>query len=283
MKPIKLLNGHYECRSLAETIPVLSEILAFEVVMEGKSEVTLKHPNTDWLLIAHESGRNIPDKPVRHHYGVRVATNEDVDRAYDYLQNHAEKFHISMDKPTSYHLAYRFHFLEPGGNWWEIESYESAVKAGLGANVSVPWKKPLPAERFPGKGYIPQALSHGTIECYDLAESNKFYIGVLGLEIVTPLPNSKPCHIKHPSDPWYVVSLPHDEKPPSSRLERFTVLLESDSAVREANRHLKEHGRELRVTALEDIREGSSNLSFLLSDLDGNWWEIASPSKTASV
>ena len=51
-----IIKGHYECNYLDQTVPVLSELLALEVVAKGDREVTMKHPNTDWLLIVHESG-----------------------------------------------------------------------------------------------------------------------------------------------------------------------------------------------------------------------------------
>ena len=39
LKPIGLVSGHYECRSLVETVPVLQEFLALEVVKENGDEV----------------------------------------------------------------------------------------------------------------------------------------------------------------------------------------------------------------------------------------------------
>ena len=175
IKPIALANGHYECRSLKQTVPILTDVLALEVVDEKAGEVTLKHPNTDWLLIFHEGGRNSPDKPLRNHYGVRVATNAEIEKADAYLEKMKEQYQIEIMKPRNHHFARSVHFFEPGGNWWEIESYELAVKAGMGENVLPHWKSLLAEEKFPGRGYVPQALSHGTIECYDLDRSRQFY------------------------------------------------------------------------------------------------------------
>lgn len=42
LKTTGLVAGHYECRSLAETLP------AMEVVERTASLGTLKHPNTEW-------------------------------------------------------------------------------------------------------------------------------------------------------------------------------------------------------------------------------------------
>ncbi len=280
IKPIGLISGHYECRSLKQSIPILTELLALEVVAEKAREVTMKHPNTDWLLVVHEGRPDTPDKPRLNHYGVRVATNQETDNALEYLRARKDQLHLKVDKTQNRHMAYSVHFVEPGGCWWEIESYEDGVKKNLGRNVSNPWKTSLPAERFPGRGYIPQAMTHGTIGCINLEASRRFYREVLGLEVVAPYhSNNKPHYIKHPSTPWYIVSLevPEESRTLLGRFQRFTIAVESASAVEEAHRWLKQSVNQLGVTELEDISEDSGTVSFLLSDPDHNWWEVTSP------
>ena len=148
INPVGLTHGHYECRSFKDTLPILRDILAFEIVNEADGEVIVKHPNTGWLLVVHEGGPSAPDKPRLNHYGVRVATNREVDNAREYLLSKQSEYKlVEVDKLQNRHLAHSVHFIEPGGNTWEIESYEFAVKAGLGANVSIPWETPLPPER----------------------------------------------------------------------------------------------------------------------------------------
>lgn len=279
IKPVGLINGHYECRSLKETLPILTDVLALEVVGEKDGEVAVKHPNTDWLLILHEGGRDAPDKPLRNHYGLRVATNAEIEKADEYLERRKDEFRIEIMKPRNHHLARSVHFFEPGGNWWEIESYELAVKAGLGANVLPHWKALLPEEKFPGRGYVPQALTHGTIESFDLDVSRRFYQEVLGLDVVSPSPSVKPHYIKHPSTPWYIVSLqvPEAERKILGPSQRFTLAVESISALDDAHRWLKESGKELGISALTEPEEKGGAVSFMLSDPDRNWWEITAP------
>ena len=135
---------------------------------ENNSEKTLKHPNTDWRLVIHANGPDAPIKPMRNHYGVRVTNNAEVDRATEYLERKKEEFGIKIIKPRGNHNAYSVHFYEPGGNYWEIESYEHAVETGMGKTTTPHWNHPLPTEKFSGKGYVPQALTHGTLENEDL-------------------------------------------------------------------------------------------------------------------
>jgi hypothetical protein len=44
IKPIGLIDGHYECRSMKQTVPILADLLALKVVDEKNGEMTLKHP-----------------------------------------------------------------------------------------------------------------------------------------------------------------------------------------------------------------------------------------------
>jgi catechol 2,3-dioxygenase-like lactoylglutathione lyase family enzyme len=278
IKPTGLVNGHSECRYLDETIPVLSHVLAFETVDRRGDRATLRHPNTGWLLILHEGGPDVKDKPERNHYGVRVSNNQEVDNAYQYLLTNKEKLGLKkVVKRKERDGSYSMFFVEPGGNYWEIESYENRHKAGLPEHIAYPWKTELTEDQFPGRGYIPQAMTHGTIECVNLAASVKFYIEGLGLDVITHVPTIRPHDIKHPSTPWYVVSLeiPAKNRKYLTPLQRYTVTVESASAVAEAHRQLQARGAEFGIASIDEIEETEDGQSFLLSDLDRNWWEIA--------
>jgi hypothetical protein len=278
LHPTGLVHGHSECRYLDESIPVLTQVLALDLVQRRDHEAVLKHPNTGWKLILHEGGADVKDKPERNHYGVRVSNNAEVDRAYQYLLANKETLGLKkVVKRKERAGSYSMFLVEPGGNYWEIESYENRYKAGLPAPIAHPWKTKLTEERLPGCGYIPQAMTHGTMECTDLQASIKFYTEALGLDVITHVPTIKPHDIKHPSTPWYVVSL---EVPPKNKhyltpLQRYTVAVESSGALAEAHRELSERSEEFGMTAMEPVKETSYGESFLISDLDRNWWEIA--------
>jgi len=278
IKPAGLIHGHSEVRFLDETIPVLSRVLALELIERRDHEALMKHPNTGWKLILHEGGAEVKDKPERNHYGVRVSNNQEVDRAYQYLLAEKEKLGLKkVVKRKERDGSYSMFFVEPGGNYWEIESYENRHKAGLPEQVAYPWKIKLTEEKLPGCGYIPQAMTHGTIECTHLKSSVKFYTEALGLDVITYVPTIRPHDIKHPSSPWYVVSLevPAKNKHYLTPLQRHTLTVESPAALAEAHRELQARRAEFGITAIEEIKEIVDGQSFLLSDLDRNWWEIA--------
>ncbi len=278
VQPTGLVHGHCECRYLDESVPVLSSVLALDVLARDDGLAILKHPNTGWKLILHEAGPDVKDKPERNHYGVRVSDNREVDNAYQYLL--ANKDNLGLKKVVKRKErdgSYSMFFVDPSGNYWEIESYENRHKAGLPERVAFPWKTTLTEERLPGCGYIPQALTHGTMECTDLAASVRFYKEALGLDVITHVPTVRPHDIKHPSTPWYVVSL---EVPPKNKhyqtpRQRYTVSVESSAALADVQRKLNERREEFGITSIEPINEIPGGQSFLICDLDRNWWEVA--------
>lgn len=278
IESLGITKGHYECNFLDETVPVLSHLLGLEVIERAGKQATMKHPNTEWLLVVHESGADVEDKPFRNHYGVRVTNNEEVDRAYQYLT--AKKIELGLKKVVMRNErsgSYSVFFVEPGGNYWEIESYQHRHEAGLPSDVAYPWDKPLTEDQFPGRGYIPQAFTHGTIECNDWQSSVRFYTEGLGMEMITHVTTPKPHNIKHPSNPWYVVSL---EVPERSRkyigpLQRFTIAVKSSTKLSEARAALDARHSEFGIHEIGRIEECETGRSFLLCDLNRNWWEIA--------
>jgi catechol 2,3-dioxygenase-like lactoylglutathione lyase family enzyme len=274
INPAGIVSGHYECRSLDETVPIFTDVLALEPVGQSGNEMIFKHPNTPWKLIVHEGGPNIADKPLRNHYGVRVATNAEVDRAFEYLESKKKTYRIKIIKPKEYHNAYSVHFYEPGGNFWEIESYENAVIAGIGKTTDPHWTESLSEKDFPGRGYVPQALSHGTIEVNDLDATRSFYEQVLGLEIVQLWPRS--IYLKHASTPWYIVNLqvPAENRVYLGKRQRFTIAVGSPDEVRKACSQLEQQSSQWGITGLEVLNDNSEEVSVLFCDLNRNWWEI---------
>jgi len=207
---------------------------------------------------------------------VRVSTNVEVDRATEYLEQKKDQFGIKIIKPRENHNAYSVHFYEPGGNYWEIESYEHAVEHGMGKTTNPHWTTPLPEAKFSGKGYVPQALTHGTLENDDLEMSERFYREALGIDVVKLWPSS--CYVKHPDTPWYVVCIQaqNPNRKPLSRYQRFTLAVASSEAVHDAYRAFADHHDKWQLTDLEAVTESTAGASFLFADLNKNWWEITS-------
>ncbi|MGZ8443878.1 MAG: VOC family protein [Candidatus Binatia bacterium] len=240
----------------------------------------MKHPNTDRLLVVHESGADVAEKPFRNHCCVRVKNNEQVDRACDYLMTKKDRLGLKkVVMRTERAGSYSVFLAEPGGNYWEIESYEHRPQAGLSYNVSDPWQTELSEKAFPGRGYIPHGFTHGTIECTDRAASVKFYKDGLGMDVITHVQTTKPHNIKHPANSWYVVSheVPQKSRRYLSPLQRFTIAVAAEEKLQETRENLSMRRSEFAITEIGDIQSTQDGRSFLVCDLNRNWWEIAAP------
>lgn len=279
IEPRRFLEAHMECRSFAETIPVLTDLLGFEIEAEEASQKTLKHPNTDWRLVVHEGGPDAPEKQMHNHFGVRVVSNAEVDAAYDFLTRNKDRYGLREIHPPQYsHGSYSLYFIEPGTNGWEIECYEVATRKDTGAErlgqVRAPhWEIPLTSDQHGKKGYVPQAFTHGTLACKDIEASEKFYRDVLGFEIHQP--NVRGRYLKTPGGRGFLVALTREGYKTFSPNFRFTIGLESQDAVVKAHAFLEEHRETAQLTELTEVQRNAT-ASFLLRDLDGNCWEIAS-------
>jgi len=275
LKTTGLIAGHYECRSLAETLPVFTDLLAMEVIERKPGEATLKHPNTDWRLIVHEGGPDAPEKGFDNHYGFRVGSHGEVEAAWRYLEAHKEKYRLSkITKPQSAHYAYSIYFHEPGGNHLEIEYYNPGGALHGRSHTAGHWEAPLPGEKFPGRGYVPQAFTHGTLQCDDVEQSRRFYVEVLGLEIAAGFNRAQ--YIKHPATPWYIVVLQRSPRQYLGPVNRFTLQLATSAEVEEAHRAFAVNKKKLGIAELGTLENIDGRTNFIFSDLDSNWWELTS-------
>lgn len=287
IQPIALAEAHMECRRLEQTIPVLTDLLAMEVVAQGPGFATVKHPNTNWPLTVHEAGPDAPVKQMHNHFGVRVQRKAEVDAAYAYLTAHQDEYGLSDLRPPEFsHGSYSVYLIEPGTNGLEIECYEDVLRkesggTRLGGVRSHHWDTPLTEARFPGRGYVPQALTHGPLACSDARRSAEFYTQVLGLEAHRAY--ERISYVKHPDAKHYIVCAQREQHNRYSPNFRFTVAVRSDDDVLDAHHWLSAAGTSLGVTELGDVIERNGGASFVLSDPDGNWWEIASEAALAST
>jgi catechol 2,3-dioxygenase-like lactoylglutathione lyase family enzyme len=281
IKPITLSASHMECRNLRESMAVLIDLLAFEKISGKPGSATIKHPNSPWLLVLHEAGLEAPAKPMHNHWGVRVMTTEEVDRAYEYLTAHKAEYKLgAIGKPTWSHGSYSCYFVEPGTNGWEIECYEDfsrkeAAAQKFGGVKKPHWEEIYPEERFPGRGYVPQAFTHGTLVSRDMEVSKHFYTTVLNLEVHRF--SSHVIYVKHPSAKTYIVCALRENPKVFSPNFRNTLTVESKAAALDAYRELADSAKTLGISELSPLDEANGSVSFWFRDPGTNCWEIASP------
>jgi len=275
LKPIGLTEGHYDCRLLDETLPVFTDLLAMQVIERHEKQAVVKHPNTAWRLVIHENGPNARNKPHTNHYGFRVASSKEIPNACAYISDHKDQYKIkSVTDPHEAHFAYSIYFKEPGGNDLEIEYYNpAAIKQGR--RIAAPhWTQLITEEAFPGRGYIPQAMTHGTLNCDDKETSDRFLANVLGLDIIGG--GRLSTYISVPSmGPWYVVVLPTTRRDYLTETNRFTLKVATPEEVEDAHKEFSVKGKQLGIQELRSF-ETNGRAHFLLSDVNKNWWEVTS-------
>ncbi|MEK8174133.1 FAD-dependent oxidoreductase [Streptomyces sp. M19] len=114
-------------------------------------------------------------------------------------------------------------------------------------------------------------LSHGTLECRDVAATRRFYEEVLGLEVVQQAPMA--LLVRLGGDHCYaVVETRADHEMPL--LNHNGLDLGSEEEVREAHAALGRVQEEYGIKKLTRPTHQHGVYSFYVQDLDGNWWEI---------
>ena len=231
----------------------------------------------------HDGGPDAPAKQMHNHWGVRVRSSDEVDHAYEYLTAHKAQYKLgAIGKPTWSHGSYSCYFVEPGTNGWEIECYEAfnrkeTTAQQFGAVKMAHWSEVYPEERFPGRGYVPQGFTHGTLVATDLESTGEFYTDVLGLEVHRF--SDHVIYVKHPNTKTFVVCALRKDFKVFSPNFRNTLTVASKEAVKDIYRRFSEYGKERGVRDLFPLEENGSSASFCFRDPGTNCWEIASPNR----
>jgi catechol 2,3-dioxygenase-like lactoylglutathione lyase family enzyme len=117
----------------------------------------------------------------------------------------------------------------------------------------------------------PYVLSHGTLECYDLERSRRFYEEFLGLECVR---HAKPALAIRCGLRFHIVCVETPEVRPTNVLNHWGLDVASKEAVDNAHKQalaLKDH---YGIRQVLDIVEQHGVYSFYMEDRDHNWWEV---------
>jgi len=130
----------------------------------------------------------------------------------------------------------------------------------------------LPNDNCLSRDYVPQAFTHGTLQCDDLERSRRFYTEVLGLEIAAGFSTAQ--YIKHPAAPWYIVILQRKPRQYLAPVNRFTLQMSSPAEVAQAHREFTANGNSFGLTDLGELETTNGTTSFIFSDVDKNWWEL---------
>jgi catechol 2,3-dioxygenase-like lactoylglutathione lyase family enzyme len=121
----------------------------------------------------------------------------------------------------------------------------------------------------------PELLSHGTIECSDLAATRRFLTEFLGIDVVRPLPEAQ---YLWKGGPWSVVCVcvPDSEAKEQGPQNRFKLSVPRASDVDAAHAAALAQQSTYGIRKVEPVEENAGVRSFKLQDLNKHWWEITS-------
>ena len=127
VKPMLFSHGTLMCKDLAKSRPFYEEFLGLEVVRHARPAMMLRL-KTGMYVVAVCIGEKVPNQHVLTHWGVNVATREEVDRAHADAVRLKDTYGIQkINKVLARHGAYGFYFQDLDNNWWEIQHEPRAI------------------------------------------------------------------------------------------------------------------------------------------------------------
>jgi catechol 2,3-dioxygenase-like lactoylglutathione lyase family enzyme len=123
VKPYVMSHGTMECYSLKESRRFYEEFLGLECVRHAKPAIVVRC-GLKFHIVAVEVGAAVHPVNVLNHWGVDVATKEEVDKAHEAALKYKDKYNIRQVLPVvMQHGVYSFYMEDLDHNWWEIQHY----------------------------------------------------------------------------------------------------------------------------------------------------------------
>ena len=118
----------------------------------------------------------------------------------------------------------------------------------------------------------PAMLSHGTLQCYNLTETRKFYEEFLGLECVR---QGKPAIFVRCGTKFHIVAVQAGNSLKPAHLHNHWGLeVGSRDEVDSVHKAAQELKDKYKIGTILDPAFGHGVYSFYMEDLDHNWWEV---------
>ena len=123
VKPYVMSHGTMECYSLKESRKFYEEFLGLECVRHAKPAMVVRC-GLKFHIVAVEVGGAVHPVNVLNHWGVDVASKEEVDKAHAAAVKDKDKYKIRQVLPVvMQHGVYSFYLEDLDHNWWEIQYY----------------------------------------------------------------------------------------------------------------------------------------------------------------
>jgi predicted lactoylglutathione lyase len=112
-----------ECRDIAFTRKFFEEFLGFETVQMADVSFWARMGGDQIIVVVKSPTKTKETMSFLNHNGLDVATEAEVDAAYEMVKRDAEKWGLKkITKPVIQHGTYCFYFWDADDNAWEILS-----------------------------------------------------------------------------------------------------------------------------------------------------------------
>ena len=118
----------------------------------------------------------------------------------------------------------------------------------------------------------PYVMSHGTMECYSLKESRKFYEEFLGLECVR---HARPAMVVRCGLKFHIVAVEVGAAVhPQNVLNHWGLDVGSKEEVDRVHKEATRNKDKYKIRQVLPVVDQHGVYSFYLEDLNHNWWEV---------
>ena len=119
----------------------------------------------------------------------------------------------------------------------------------------------------------PRFLSHGTVECHDLAAARRFYTEVLGLEVAQTSSRSLMLRLNSAT----IIACVETKGATSAGIySHFGLDFDTSEEVDRAHGIVRAHKQAYGIKKITRPVNQHGTYSFYIIDADDNWWEILS-------
>ena len=116
-----LSHGTIACRDLVKSRRFYEEFLGLDVIHLKPPALALRLATNVYIACVC-LGDKAPTNSVWSHFGLNVASPEEVDRVHAEALRHQDTYELlHIDTPRTLHGAYQFYLQDRDTNWWEIQ------------------------------------------------------------------------------------------------------------------------------------------------------------------
>jgi hypothetical protein len=124
VNPEYLSHGTLTCYEFAVSRPFYEKFLGLEVVRHGKRAMALRC-GMRFHVVCLEVGDVLQPAHLDNHWGMDVASPEEVDRIYEASLQLKDTYRIrTITDRVHQHGVYSFYIEDVDHNWWEFQYYD---------------------------------------------------------------------------------------------------------------------------------------------------------------